>query len=76
MRNVNYEGIGGIDLDWVESKSKNAFLEEAETNKHWLEGDPQRDKKLKELWAYATGRKDDIEGVVDTGSSDSEPPAE
>lgn len=82
MRSLKFDGIG-FDADWITSfKTEADFLAEAKNNKHWFEGDPKRNEKLKELYSYAKNENVDVavssaeakkSGTEDPGTTEQQP---
>jgi hypothetical protein len=51
---ITFEGAS-FNKSWIQRRGTfEKFMEEANKNQHWFEGDPKRADKLKELFALAT----------------------
>lgn len=72
---MKFEGIS-FNENWIASKTEEEFLGEASVNKHWFENDPNRDAKLKELYALVVPTPEAAPIVEESHVTQSEnPPA-
>jgi hypothetical protein len=61
---MKYEGIS-FNRTWIASLTEEQFMAEANINQHWFANDPDREQKLKDVYALATLTRDQYIEVIE-----------